>query len=59
MPHWSTRLPLAGLLLAAVFLVSVGVRTLGDTTTAMLVSSFVMFAACLTSAAHLLGVGAQ
>ena len=58
MPHWSTRLPLAGLLLAAVFFISVGVRTLGDTTMAMLVSSFVMFAACLASAAHLLGLRA-
>ena len=58
MQAWSTRLPLAGLLLAAVFFTSVGVRSLGDTTTAMLVSSFVMFAACLTSAAHLLGLRA-
>lgn len=58
MTHAPTRLSLLGFGLVAVFLISVGVRGASDTTLAMLVSSFVMFAACLASAIHLLGLRA-
>lgn len=55
MPPSSSRLPLWGLALLGLFLVSVLVRSYGDTTVAMVVSSLVMFAACVVSAVHLLG----
>lgn len=55
MKHGFVHLPTAVLLLAAAFLVSMLTRGLGDTTTAMIISSLVMFAACLASAIHLLG----
>jgi hypothetical protein len=48
MQHSSSRLPLLGLGLLGLFGVSVLVRGYGDTTMAMLVSSLVMFAACLS-----------
>ena len=41
--------------LAAAFVLSIVLRGYGDTTVAMVASSFVMFAACLSSALHLLG----
>ncbi len=58
MKHWSNRLPLVGIVLLAAFLLSLGMRGLSDTTTAMVVSSIVMFAACLVSAIHLMGLRA-
>ena len=58
MQHSPSRLPLLGLGLLGLFGVSVLVRGYGDTTVAMVVSSLVMFAACLSSALHLLGTRA-
>ena len=55
MKHWFSHLPLVGLGLAAAFVLSIVLRGYGDTTVAMVASSFVMFAACLSSALHLLG----
>lgn len=50
-----TTLPAVVLVLVAAFALSILVRGFGDTTTAMVVSSLVMFGACLASAVHLLG----
>lgn len=48
-------LPAVVLVLVAAFAVSMLVRGFGDTTAAMVVSSLVLFGACLASAVHLLG----
>ena len=53
-----SRLPQLGLVLLGLFAVSVLLRGHSDTTVAMVVSSLVMFAACLSSALHLLGTRA-
>jgi putative membrane protein len=58
MHNGSTRLQLTTYLLVAVFLLSVGMRGLSDTTMAMIISSLVMFCACLVSAIHLMGLRA-
>jgi uncharacterized membrane protein len=58
MKPWMAHLPKLVMLLAAAFGVSMLTRGMADTTTAMIVSSLVMFAACLASAVHLLGARA-
>lgn len=50
-----SRLPLLNLGLLVLFLVSLLWRGYGDTSTAVVLSSLVMFAVCLGSAVHLLG----
>lgn len=58
MKHWFSHLPALVMVLAGVFLLSMLMRGVADTTGAMIVSSLLMFGACLASAIHLLGARA-